>query len=327
MTVVVTGATGHVGANLVRRLLAQQRHVRVLIHINRKAVQGLDVEIAEGDVCDIRTLYDAFNGADVVYHLAARVSISMDDWPLLEQVNVMGTRNVVKACLHTGVRRLVHFSSIHALCQEPLDLPVDESRPLVRYKRCPPYDRSKAEGEKQVYWGIEQGLDAVIIIPTAAIGPYDYGPSHFGQALLALARAELPALVAGGFNWVDVRDVVEGAIRAEQHAPAGARYILSGHWVSVPELAAIVELATRVPAPRLVCPLWLAAACTPFTAGLARLTGKRPLYTGAAIKALAGNRNISHAKATRELGYNPRPFTETILDTLKWFADNGYLGR
>ncbi len=323
----MTGANGHVGANLIRALLARGRRVRALIHVNRRALKGLDVEIAEGDVCDVASLCAAFNGAEVVYHLAARISISMDEWPLLERVNVIGTRNVVEACLRSGVRRLVHFSSIHALIQEPLDVLVDESRPLVKSRRCPPYDRSKAAGEKEVRKGIEQGLDAVIIIPTGIIGPYDYEPSYFGEALLTLACGKLPALVAGGFDWVDVRDVVEGALRTEERAPCGARYLLSGHWVSVPALAAIVEQVTGVPAPRLVCPLWLAPAGIPFAVAFARLVGKRPLYTTASLNALRGNHNISHERATRDLGYNPRPFRETIIDTLRWFEKNGYLGR
>ena len=322
-TTVVTGANGHIGANLVRALLAQGRSVRALLHVNRRAIDGLEVEIANGDVCDLDSLCRAFDGAEVVYHLAARISLSMGDWPLLEAVNIAGTRNVVEACLQCGVRRLVHFSSIHALIQEPLDVPVDESRPLVESRRSPSYDRSKAAGEKEVRQGIERGLDAVIVNPTGVIGPYDFEPSYFGEALLAIACRKLPALVGGGFDWVDARDVVAGAMRAEECAPTGAKYLLSGHWVSVPGLAALVEEITSVRAPRLVCPLWLAHAGTPFTAAFARLTGGRPFYTSDSLRALKSNRNISHERAARDLGYSPRPFRETIVDTLRWFEENG----
>ncbi len=324
-TTVVTGATGHIGANLVRALLAQGRPVRALLHVNRRAIEGLDVEIARGDVCDLESLYRAFDGAEVVYHLAARISLSLNEWPLLEAVNVMGTRNVVEACFRCGVRRLVHFSSIHALIQEPMDVPVDESRQLVESRRCPSYDRSKAAGEKEVRKGIERGLDAVIINPTGVIGPYDFEPSYFGEALLAIACRKLPALVGGGFDWVDVRDVVVGAMRAEECAPTGAKYLLSGHWVSVPDLASFVEEITGVRAPRLVCPLWLAHVGTPFTVAFARLAGGRPFYTSDSLRALKSNRNISHERASRDLGYNPRPFRETIIDTLRWFQENDYL--
>ena len=327
LTVVVTGAAGHIGANLIRTLLAQGRPVRALIHKNRRAIREPDTEVVCGDVCDLSSLCNAFDGAEAVYHLAANISLSMNDWSLLELVNVIGTRNVVEACLRYGVHRLVHFSSIHALAQEPRDIPIDESRPLVDSQHCPPYDRSKAAGEKEVRKGIERGLDAIIINPTAVVGPYDYQPSHFGEALLSLANRKLPALVTGGFDWVDVRDVVEGAMRAEERAPTGAKYLLSGHWVSVCELAAIVEETTGVPAPRLFFPLWLAHIGAPLATTLARLAGKRPLYTSVSLRALRSNRNISHERATRDLDYHPRPFKETIVDTLSWFEATGQLTR
>jgi dihydroflavonol-4-reductase len=326
MTTVVTGANGHVGANLIRALLAQGRAVRSLVHTNRQAIESLDVDMVRGDVCDLPSLCEAFKDAEVVYHLAGHISISADEWSLCESINVTGTRNVVEACLHCGVRRLVHFSSIHAFEQEPLDITLDESRTLVELRHGLPYDCSKAAGEEEVGKGVEHGLDAIIINPTAIIGPYDYGPSYLGEALLNLARGKMPALVAGGFDWVDVRDVVEGAIRAEERAPTGAKYLLSGHWASVSDLAAIVEEITGVPAPRLVFPLWLARIGAPFTAVFAKLTAKQPLYTSASIRALCSNQNISHERATRDFGYHPRPLRETVVDTFRWFEGNGYLG-
>jgi dihydroflavonol-4-reductase len=325
MTVVVTGAAGHVGANLVRALISQGRSVRCLVHVNSRPIDGLAVEIVPGDLGGLDSLCRAFRGADVVYHLAARISLSMNDWPALEAVNVAGTRNVVEACRRAGVRRLVHFSSIHALVQEPLSIPVDESRPLVASRRCPPYDRSKAAAEAVVRRAIERGLDAVIIYPTAIIGPHDYQPSYFGEALLLLARHKLPALVTGGFDWVDVRDVVAGAMLAEAQAPRGAAYLLSGHWVSMCDIAAGVAEITGVPVTRFVCPLWLARAGAPIIKGISLLNGKRPLYTDVSLRALKSNRRISHDKATRELGYQPRPFRETLIDTLRWFEENGQL--
>jgi len=324
---VVTGASGHLGANLVRALLAETRPVRALLHKNCQALQGLDVEMVEGDICDLESLYKAFDGADVVYHLAARISISMHGWPMLESVNVAGTRNVVEACLHTGVHRLVHFSSIHALIQQPMYVPVDEDRPLAESRYHPPYDRSKAAGEKEVLGGIERGLDAIIINPTAVIGPYDYEPSYLGEAIITLANGKMPALVDGGFDWVDARDVVAGAMHAEKQAPTGAKYLLSGHWASMCDLAAIVEEISGIPAPRLVCPLWLASIGTPFATVYASITGTRPLYTKASLAALHSNRNMSHQKATRDLGYKPRPLRNTVCDTLDWFQGNGCLNR
>ncbi len=327
MKVAVTGAAGHAGANLVRALLAQGLSIRALVHLDRKAIEGLDVEVVQGDIRDLESLVKAFKNAEVVYHLAAQISIFKDPWSLLEAVNVNGTRNVVEACLRCGVGRLVHFSSIHTMSQTAKAARIDESTPLVESRRYPPYDRSKALAEKEVRRGIEKGLDAIIISPTAIIGPHDYKPSHFGEALLRMASGRLPALVSGGFDWVDVRDVVQGAMRAEKQAPTGAKYLLSGHWVSLRDVAGLVEQITGVSVPRFVCPMWLARIGAPFITTFDRLAGRRPLYTSDSLQALRSNRNISHQKATLELDYQPRPFQETLADTLKWFEESGQLAR
>jgi len=142
--IVITGASGLVGGNLVRALLAGGRPVRALVHRDRRALNGLDMETASADLTNPASLEQAFRGAQVVYHLASSISIRMDNWDELERINVAGTRNVVEACLRCSVEKLVYFSSIHAYQQEPFDQPVDENRPLLSDKRIPPYERSKA---------------------------------------------------------------------------------------------------------------------------------------------------------------------------------------
>ncbi|MDD5313401.1 MAG: NAD-dependent epimerase/dehydratase family protein [Dehalococcoidia bacterium] len=326
MTTVITGASGHVGINLIRALLARGRKVRALAHVNRRVLDSLDVEVTDANICDPDSLRRAFEGADVVYHLAAHISLSTGDWQRCSQINIEGTRNVIEACRRSGVRRLVHFSTIHALQQEPQETPVDESRPFVESPGCPPYDRSKAAAEKIVREASATGLNAVIINPTGIMGPYDYEPSFFGAALILMANGRLPALVAGGFDWVDVRDVAGAAMLAEERAPSGASYLVSGHYVTVKDIALLVAEIMSRKAPGFVCPLPLASACAPLIAAGARLTGNRPIFTRASMNALATcNHSISHARATRDLGYEPRPFNETIRDTLAWFRENGYI--
>jgi dihydroflavonol-4-reductase len=325
MTVVVTGAAGHIGGTLARVLLGEGHSVRALVHQDRRALEGLDVEIATGDVRDPDSLCRAFEGAEVVYHSAGRISIAGSEWELLRAVNVEGPRNVVEACLRCHVRRLVHFSSIHAFQQEPLDVPIDESRPLVSSPGCGPYDLSKAEGERVVRRGIERGLDAVILNPTGVIGPYDYRVSRIGYVLLSLSRGRLPALVPGGFDWVDVRDVAAGAVRAAERATSGARYLLSGHWVSVRDLATTAEAITGVPAPRWTCPTGLARFGAPLATAYSRLVGQQPVFSRGALDALSANCQISHEQATHDLDYDPRPFEETMYDSYRWFQEAGYL--
>ncbi len=322
MVVVVTGASGHIGANLVRALINKGRPVRALVHHDRRALNGLGIETVQGNICDPESLSRAFIGAEIVYHLAANISLMMDDWPQLQRVNVIGTQNVIEACLKSKVKRLVYFSSIHAIAPAPDDTVINESCSLVDSESCPPYDRSKAAGEREIRQAIARGLDAVIINPTGVIGPHDYQPSHFGAVLSALANHKLPALVSGGFDWVDARDVAEGAIMAEQKAPPSARYLLSGHYVTIRDVATMVETITGVPAPQFVCPMWLARASAPIVTTYNRLTGGRPLFTAVSLRALSERRLVSHEKATRELGYQPRPFRETLADTLQWLKEN-----
>jgi len=318
--IVITGASGLVGGNLVRALLAQGRPVRALVHHDRRALDGLDVETIPADLSDPASLDRAFRGAQVVYHLASSISIRSDNWDELERVNVAGTQNVVDACLRCGVEKLVYFSSIHAYQQEPFELPLDEDRPLLSDERIPPYERSKAAAERIARQAPDRGLATVIVIPTAILGPYDFRPSYLGQALQLLSRGHIPALVRGGYDWVDVRDVVEGAIQAERLGCSGSRYILSGHWHSLTDLAKAVATMTGKSAPRFVVPVWLANWFQPVMAKLAQINGAQPIYTKAMLNAMNSNRDISHACATCDLGYAPRPFEVTLKDTLDWFA-------
>ena len=323
--IVITGVAGMVGGNLARALSSTNQQIRGMIHNDRRAVAGLNIQLVKGDIHDPESLRTAFQGAEIVYHLAASISLGSDNWSHMHAANVIGTRNVVEACLHCGVPRLVHLSSIHALEQMPFDTPVDESRPRVTSEKHPPYDRSKAAGEREIHRGIAKGLDAVILNPTGIVGPNDFKPSYFGKALIALGTGKLPALVTGGFNWVDVRDVVSGVLQAAQYAPTGACYILSGHWRSIAEIAKIVASTTGVRAPRLTVSIGLAHLGLPIISLLAKLNGNEPLYTRFSLQSLKSNPQISLALANRDLGYRQRPIEETITDTMTWFKEHGYL--
>lgn len=202
---------------------------------------------------------------------------------------------------------------------------MDECRPLVSSAKAPPYDRSKSLGEQVVRRAAVDGLSTVIIKPTAVIGPFDYRPSHFGQALLMMASGKLPALIKGGFDWVDARDVAEYAVKAAETAPDGSDYLFSGHWLSVGDLARAATSVTGKSCPSFMCPNSVAQLCAPVMTATLQLAGKRPIFTSVTLRALASNSKVSHAKATAQLGYTPRPFDDTIADTVNWFIENGYL--
>jgi dihydroflavonol-4-reductase len=325
MKVAITGASGHIGNNLTRAILAQGRRSRVLVHRSSQALEGLDVERVVGDIRDPAALDALLEGVSVVYHLAGHVSIRSKD-PLVE-VNLDGPRAVVDACLRHRVSRLVHFSSCQALETPPPGTRILEEAPIAEAALLHSYDRSKAEGEKLVRAAIASGLDAVICSPTGVIGPFDFAPSFTGDALIRMHEGTLPALVDGRYDFVDVRDVVAGALAAETRGKTGTRYLLTGNILSIPQMAQLVTEATGRPAPRVVTPMWLALATAPFAELWASVLGSPPLYTRASLEILRSNCDFSRANSERDLGYTARPALETIRDALAWFREAGMIRK
>ena len=328
--VAVTGASGHVGANLVRALIAERRRVRVLVHQRSEGIEGLPVEIVRGDVLDRPSLLRAFAGADVVYHLAAKISAGWEPAASIRAVNVEGPRNVTQVCLAARVRRLVHFSSIHAFAPGPGDAGMDETCPLAQAHNleCGVYGIAKAEGERVVQAAVAAGLDAVIVNPTAILGPLDFQVSALGEVLLALARGKLPALVASAsYDFVDVRDVVTAALAAETRGRRGEHYRRPGTRLSLVELAGLWAEACGRPAPRWAAPMWLARVGAVFAPTWARVRGRRPLFTSESLSVLRDRHPINGRKAESELGHRPRPLAETLRDTFAWMKAEGWLRR
>jgi len=326
MITVVTGASGHIGANLVRALLSAGRRVRCVVRQDRAALEGLDVECVEADVRNPASLRDAFRDANTVFHLAAVISIDGDRHGLVTATNVDGARNVADAALACGVRRLVHCSSIHAFVQNGPSATIVESMPRAFDARHAAYDRSKAMGERAVREVAARGLDAVIVHPTAVVGPYDFKPSRMGRVLLDLYHRRLPSLIPGGFDWVDVRDVVAGLLGAEQRGRTGESYLLSGRYAPVAELARSAADVTGVPAPRWCTPFWLARAAAPFSTAIGRVRGREPLFTGESLDALAMGTRVDCTKAREELGFSARDLRSTLRDTYAWLAETGRIG-
>ncbi len=325
MTVIVTGGSGHLGVNMVRELVARGETVRALVHRSGASLERMGAELVHGSVCEPGSLIPAFVGATKVYHLAGVVSIEGDPDGSVSRVNVEGTANVARACREVGAK-LVHVSSVHAFDQRPLDGVLDERRPQVADSRShSAYDRSKAAGERAIRDEIVRGLEAVIVNPTGIMGPADPGPSRLGQLLLDLALGRLPALLDGGFDFVDVRDVVAGTIAAGERGRVGENYILGNAWYSLWELAAIASEVTGTAAPRVVTPVWTARLGVPFARAIARVSKKAPALTHESLDVLVSNRSISSAKARRELGYVPRPLPRTVRDAYRWFAEQGRL--
>jgi dihydroflavonol-4-reductase len=323
MRIAITGASGHIGTNLCRALLGEGHSLKVLINQYTRSLEGLDLEFVRGNLLDPASLARLAEGSEMFIHMAASISIDGDRGVM--DTNFEGTENVLKAVKESGTRRLIHFSSIHALVHDPLNEALNETRSLAL--RDPIlYNRSKAMGEQAVHEAVAGGLDAVIINPTSVMGPNDFKPSLIGQAILQLYHGKIPALIPGGYDWVDVRDVVSGTIAAIDSGRKGESYLLSGHFVSLADLYDMLRELKGNGKKLPVLPFWLAEVGVPFLKAWARLTGSNPLYTRESVNILkTAHHGISSEKASKELGYRVRPFGETLKDTIAWFDENHYL--
>ena len=325
MKIGITGASGHIGAALTRVLLEKNYDIRVLEHNDRRGFAGLPVEAVKGALSDKESLSRFCAGMDIVYHLAAKISIGINSYEFLREVNFEGTKNLVAACKKSGVKRLIYFSSIHALKHEPLDVPVDENRSLIQDGHSG-YERTKALADEWVRSQGANGMEVIVLNPTAVIGPYDYKPSLIGQTIIKMYQGKLPLLVPGGYNWVDVRDVARAAATVAEKGENGQRYILAGEWQTLEGIAQIISEVAGKKVRKIVIPMFVARFGLPFIYIRSKLTGRRPLYTGQSLEIISqANKNIINEKAKRELGFNARPLKESINDTIEWFKENKYL--
>jgi len=310
----VLGAAGHIGFNLVRALCSQGRKVRCALHEDRRAFESaaLDVERVNVDLFDRASLVSACDGVDIVYNAAGYISVysSRQERQRLYDVNVLGARNVAEACRACRVRRLVHFSSATALFGHRIEAALSGSN-------LPGYAQSKARGEHEVKVGIQKGLDAVILNPTAVIGPYDYRGSLPNRGLMLIASGRLPALVSGGVDWIDVRDVAAMATFAAEKGESGRNYILSGHWLSMKAMAGLVQAHTGVALPSVNCPLWMVRGFAVLAEHCCRLFGWQPLLSSGALEHLTSGPWVFPDTAMR-LPCHVRPLQETIADTIAW---------
>jgi dihydroflavonol-4-reductase len=316
----VTGATGHIGNVLVRKLLGRGEKVRVLLLPNesREPIKDLNVDIVEGDVLNMDSLFKSMRGIRGVFHLAGIISIMPGPDPNVRRVNVEGTRNVLKAAKAAFVKRVVYTSSIHAIRRVEEGV-IDESIPYDMNNPYGAYDRSKAEATLEVLHAAKEGMDAVVACPTGVIGPHDYRGSMMGAVIHDAAAAKPSLYVDGAYDFVDVRDVADGLIKAAEKGKRGESYILSGSRISVRYLLETVREITGRHFFQFKVPFDLAKFAACFTPMYYRLAHVTPRFTPYSLEVLKSNSNISHAKATRELDYKPRSIYESIADTVKWF--------
>jgi dihydroflavonol-4-reductase len=323
MKYLVTGASGLLGNNVVRRLLEIGEEVRVLhrADTDQRPFSGLDVDLRTGNVRDAASVQSAVEGVDVIIHSAGHVHIGWSQLSEHQAVNVDGARNVAAVARAVGAR-LVHVSSVNALGLGRLDNPATEETALPGAIPCP-YVVTKRAGEAAVEQEIEKGLSAVIVNPSFMLGPWDWKPSS-GKMLLAVAHFA-PLAPTGAFSVADARDVAAAVVEAARTRSAKGKYILAGHNLTYFDGWKMFAAVAGKRGPR-----FRAGPFNRWVGALAgdlwgRVTGREPNLNTAGMRMSCQQHCFSSAKAEQELMYGNRPLQTTILDAWNWFVENGYV--
>jgi dihydroflavonol-4-reductase len=324
----VTGATGFVGANVARVLLEHGEDVRVLVRAgsDRGNIEGLPVEIAEGDLRDASAVRRAVGGCQRVFHVAADYRLWARDPRELYDNNVQGTVHVMESSLAQGVERVVYTSTVGAVGLSALPRPCDEATPLSPGQLTSHYKRSKLEAERAALSFVDRGLPVVVVNPSAPVGPWDVKPTPTGRIVVDFASGRIPAFVDTGLNVVHVRDVAEGHWLAAERGQPGERYILGHQNMTLAEILAELGDILGRPAPRVRLPYAVAWAAGAVSTALANLVTHRP--PSVPLEAVRMSRRrmfFDGSKAVRELGLPQTPVRRAFEDAVDWFRQRGYL--
>jgi dihydroflavonol-4-reductase len=325
--VLITGAAGFLGSAVVRQFLAAGYAVRVLVRGSspRANLQGLGVESFAGDVRNAEDVERAMRGMRYVVHTAADYRLWAREPDEIVRNNVIGTRTIVEAARRFEIECMVYTSSVATLALKHGGEPTDETQRLSQDEGVGAYKRSKIAAEEIVAKAVGEGFPAVIVNPTAPIGPRDVRPTPTGRIIVEAASGRMPAYVRTGLNLVHVDDVAAGHLHALRHGKVGERYILGGQNVALAEMLAQIASLRGRRAPRLHLPrvpLFPLAAAAEW---IARFTGREPFMTMDGLRMARYRMFFTSAKAERDLGYRARPYVQGLRDAIDWFVATGYL--
>lgn len=323
MTTLVTGATGFLGSAITRALLERGETVRVLVRreSDRRNIDDLDVELAEGNLNDPKSLQTAVKGCRAVYHAAADYRLWVKDPRELYDTNVSGTRALLRSASDAGVERIVYTSSVATLGREPSGRPADERTPVTIDDMTGHYKRSKFLAEQDVNQLVrDEEIPVVIVNPSTIIGPRDIRPTPTGRMVEEAARGKIPAFVDTGLNVVHVDDVAAGHVQAYECGKIGERYVLGGDDMMLREILAEIASLVGRRAPRIRLPRAAVLPVAYVAEFAARIRGSavEPLVTVDGVKMSKTLMFFSSEKAKNAIGYSPRPGREALADAVEW---------
>ncbi len=341
MAILVTGATGFLGGHVARLLNAQGADLRLLVRPTSRLenLEGLRAERVVGDLRDPASLRAAVRGCQIVFHVAADYRLWARHPDELYRSNVEGTANLLDAAAEAGVGRIVYTSTVGTIRPSDLGRPSDPGRPPDSGKlsdedspvslehMAGDYKRSKFLAEQAALERARRGAPVVIVNPTAPVGEADVKPTPTGKIILDFLRGRMPAYMDTGLNFVDVRAVAEAHLAAAEHGRPGERYILGDRNMTLHELLqALARIAGR-PAPRLRVPYSVAYGVALVDTALARWTGRAPVAPLDGVRMARHKMFVSSEKGRRELGFSPGPIEDALERAVRWFCDQGYVGK
>ena len=332
MRIFLTGGSGHLGSNLLRRLLRGGHEVVALAQENAnnkgltEGLNGSPVRIVYGDLRDPSSFAEAMKGCEQAYHAAAMIVTTPRGERTIYETNVVGTRNVLAAARAAGVRRVVVTGSFSAVGHLP-DRPSTEEDRFYPFQVTLPYERSKAWVEHEVLRAVAEGQDVVIATSCAIIGGHDYIPSRMGRVIRDFANGKLRAYVPGGFEFVAAQDIAEGHVLAMEKGRRGQKYILSTEFCTVDRFVEICERVTGKKRPPLRLPHAIMRPIAHVTSAvMARLKPSDPQrFTPGALRILAQHRHADTTKARTELGYRPTSIEEAVREAYHFFGQQGLI--
>src|SRR5512143_3225569 len=326
----VTGATGFVGSALVRKLPDRGEEVVALVRERSDLTNlaGLGVELAIGDLTDPGSIVKGMGGCGRVYHAAADYQLWVPDRKAIYAANVDGTRNVLDAARRCGVERVVYTSTVGALGNPGDGTPGREDTPVSISDMAGDYKRSKFMAELEAQRFAFEGLPVVIVNPSTPVGPRDIKPTPTGKMVLDFVRGKMFAYLDTGLNIVDVDDVALGHILAMEKGRPGEKYILGNRDMTLREIFGILSRITGIPAPRVRLPYgFVYAVAIASTAVSDYITHRPPLAPIDAVRMARKFMFFDPSKAVRELGLPQSPVEGALERAVKWFHDEGLVGR
>ncbi len=326
MKAFVTGATGFIGGQLTRELLADGFRVRVLARAgsDRRNLSGLDVEVWEGDLRDSERLIEGLAGCDILFHAAADYRLWTRNPAEMYDINVAGTRNILEAALKLGLRKVVYTSSVGTLGNPGNGRPGCETSQVTFADMVGHYKKSKFLAERQAESFIPRGLPLVIVNPSTPVGQGDVKPTPTGKIIVDFLNRKMPAYLDTGLNIIDVADCARGHILAAEKGEVGGKYILGNENLTLCRIFEILEEITGLSAPKVRLPYTPILAAAYLNEALSSLTGRPPLIPLAGVLMAKKIMFFDSTKAVRELGLPQRPAREALAKSVEWFRANGY---